>query len=71
MQIFVDGILDKSAGGAVGSVRSKGNLWVGAIKSGGSGSFFNGVMDHMQIFDYVTSANDVGALCNRTKGLLP
>ncbi len=71
IRIYVDGVLDKSGTGSVGSHRSNGNLWIGAIKSGGSNSFFNGVIDQMQIFDYVLSANDVAALCNRTRGSLP
>ena len=29
---------------------------MGARKSGGSNSFFNGVIDQVQIFDYVLSA---------------
>ena len=43
------------------------NLRIGIPKAGGSVTFFKGVIDQVQIFNYGLSATDVSSLYNRAQ----
>jgi hypothetical protein len=68
-QVYVDGALNASGTGPAGKLDSP-QIRIGDVVGGG-GTFFNGTIDQLQIFDYVLNATDVAALCDRTKGSLP
>jgi hypothetical protein len=70
-QIYVDGVLNANGTGPAGQLAGSSKLLIGAVKGVRSETFFHGTMDQLQIFDYVLSATDVAALCQRTQGSLP
>lgn len=64
MLIYVDGVLQASGYGPVGTKNSPPALRIGSIQTGYAGDFLNGTMDDVQIFGRVFSAVEIPSLMN-------
>ena len=62
MELYVDGALETSGLGAIGSLTSPPFLRIGGIQAGYAGGFFAGAIDDVQIFGRVFSAAEIGHL---------
>ena len=71
MTIYIDGVLNGTVTGPTGIKSAAANLRIGDLKGGGTGTFYKGAIDLVQIFNYAVSATDVANLYNRSKPLVP
>jgi hypothetical protein len=69
MAIYVDGALNGTVTGPTGTKSAAANLRIGDLKNGGTGTFFSGAIDQVQIFNYTLSATDVANLYYRSNYL--
>ena len=65
MQVYVDGVLNNSGTGHAGTRSAGTNMRIGSIQTGIAGGFFNGLIDQVQIYNYVVSAADVSYIYAR------
>ncbi len=63
-RVYLDGTLQASGFGPVGTKASPPYLRIGSIQSGAAGGFFNGVIDDVQLFGRVFAATEIGSLMN-------
>lgn len=64
MAIYVDGTVQASGAGPVGTKSSPPALRLGSIQAGYSGGFLNGTIDDVQIFNRVFAAGEIPSLMN-------
>jgi uncharacterized repeat protein (TIGR03806 family) len=69
MNLYVDGVLQATANGPTEPRLAATVLRIGAIQSGGSGSFLSGIVDDVRLYNYVLSTNEIVALINTTPTL--
>jgi alpha-galactosidase len=61
--IYVDGVLENTATTAVNvSLNRPTYLRIGGIQTGATGSFFNGDLDDVRLYDYVLSQSEISTL---------
>ena len=68
MQVFVDGVMNNRKKGPKGVSKADGDMRIGGILSGGG--FLNGVVDQVQIYDYVLSPGEVGYIYSHGRMLI-
>ena len=66
MQVFVDGVLNNSMTGPAGTHGAPTSLRFGGILSGTTSGYYNGLLDQVQIYNYLLSGSDVVYMYNRT-----
>ena len=66
MLIYVDGTLQASGYGPVGTKGSPPALRLGSIQAGYGGDFLNGALDDVQLFNRVFAASEIPALMNHS-----
>ncbi len=64
MLIYVDGTLEASGFGPVGTKNAPPALRIGGIQAGYSGDFLNGIIDDVQLFNRVYAAMEIPLLMN-------
>lgn len=69
MNLYVDGVLQATTTGPTGPRLASAGLRIGAIQTGGSGSFLAGIVDDVRLYNYVLSSNEIIALINTTPTL--
>jgi len=71
MQVFVDGVLNNSMTGPAGAHGAPTSLRFGGILSGTTSGYYNGLLDQVQIYNYVLSGSEVAYMCGRTSAANP
>ena len=71
MQVFVDGTLNNSTTGPTGIRSAPTTLRFGGIQSGTSTGYYNGLLDQVQIYNYVLSGSEVAYMDQRTSEANP
>jgi len=71
MQVFVDGVLNNSMTGPAGTHGAPTSLRFGGILSGTTSGYYNGLLDQVQIYNYVLSGSEAAYLYNYPRGANP
>jgi len=66
MQVFVDGVLNNSMTGPAGAHGAPASLRFGGILSGTTSGYYNGLLDQVQIYNYVLSGSEVAYMNHHT-----
>ena len=68
MQVFVDGTLNNTASGPAGARSAAAALRFGGIQSGLATGCYNGLLDQVEIYNYVLTSTEVAYKYNHTSG---
>ncbi len=71
MQVYVDGVLSTSGTGPTGARTAATTLRLGSLQTGTASGFYKGLLDQVQIYNYVLSATDVAYLYNHARVTTP
>jgi hypothetical protein len=71
MNLYLDGNLQATTTGPIGTKAASTNLRIGALRTLVAGTFLAGAIDDVQIFDRVFSAGEVPSLMNHAPTLAP